>query len=96
MEASATKLAKALLSRAWSGSSMQDAVANMLRPASEVKQELPDDCDQLATLIQDSPSSPILSYIYMLHCTPCRYMKFITGPILRSKPLKRHSPGNLA
>ena len=53
MEAAAAKLVTALLSKAWSGSSTREGVANMVKPAHVVKQELPDDPDELAKLVQD-------------------------------------------
>ena len=46
-------LAKALLSRAWSGGSMVEGVRNMtLSP--NVKQELPDDPNDLQAFIKDA------------------------------------------
>ena len=53
MNEAANKLATALLHKAWSGSSMREGVANMLKPAQVAKQELPDDPDELQKFIQD-------------------------------------------
>ena len=48
MEAKALALARKLLSRAWSGQSMLDGVDAML-----VKEELPDDPEELKAYIQE-------------------------------------------
>ena len=47
----AVSLARALLSKAWSGGSMIQGVQNMV-PA--VKQELPDDPEELSMMVKDS------------------------------------------
>ena len=51
METTALSVAKKLLSKAWSGSTMLDGVAGMM-----VKEELPDDPQDLLNMIQEPKS----------------------------------------
>ena len=57
-------LARVLLSKAWSGSSMLEGLANAVNPA--IKQELPDDPHELQQYVKDCLNSVMARFVSII------------------------------